>query len=102
VHLRVSLDPEGAASSNVTVPESFAAATPHGGGLPTPFYSALGGLVLTLLVAFLVLPPPACCSQVTRTPGSRAGSPRTSRAARGASGAARRAIGWPPSPGSSA
>ena len=55
VHLRVSLDPEGAASSNVTVPESFAAATPHGGGLPMPFYSALGGLVLTLLVAFLVL-----------------------------------------------
>ncbi len=55
MHLRVSLDPEGAASSNVTVPESFAAATPHGGGLPMPFYSALGGLVLTLLVAFLVL-----------------------------------------------
>ena len=56
VHLRVSLDPEGAASSNVTVPESFApAATSSGGGLPAPFYSAFGGLVLTLLVAFLVL-----------------------------------------------
>jgi tight adherence protein B len=55
VHLRVSLDPEGAASSDVTIPGSFAPTTPHRGGLPAPFYSALGGLVLTLLVAFLIL-----------------------------------------------
>jgi tight adherence protein B len=55
VHLRVSLNPEGAASTDVTIPSSFAPAKPHGGGLPTPFYSALGGLVLTLIVAFLVL-----------------------------------------------
>ena len=55
VHLRVSVDPEGAASANATVPASFAPPKSHGGGLPTPFYSALGGLVLTLIVAFLVL-----------------------------------------------
>jgi tight adherence protein B len=55
VHLRVSINPEGAASADTTIPNSFAAATPHGGGLPDPFYSALGGLVLTLFVAFLVL-----------------------------------------------
>ena len=55
VHLRVSLDPEGAASSDVTIPERFAPPAPRGGGLPAPFYSALGGLVLTLIVAFLVL-----------------------------------------------
>jgi tight adherence protein B len=55
LHLRVSLDPDGATSADVTVPESFAAPSTHGGGLPAPFYSALGGLVLTLLVAFLVL-----------------------------------------------
>ena len=55
LHLRAALDPEGAASADVTVPSSFAAATEHSGGLPAPFYSALGGLVLTLIVAFLVL-----------------------------------------------
>jgi tight adherence protein B len=55
VHLRVSVDPDGAASTDVTVPESFAPAKPHGGGLPAPFYSALGGLVMVLMVAFLVL-----------------------------------------------
>ena len=55
LHLRVSLNPEGAASTDVTVPSSFAAVPQHGGGLPAPFYSALGGLVLTLMVAFLVL-----------------------------------------------
>jgi tight adherence protein B len=55
VHLRVSVDPEGAASANATVPASFAPPKSHGGGLPRPFYSALGGLVLTLIVAFLVL-----------------------------------------------
>jgi tight adherence protein B len=55
LHLRVALNPEGAASADVTVPSSFAAPAQHAGGLPSPFYSALGGLVLTLLVAFLVL-----------------------------------------------
>jgi len=55
VHLRISLNPDGAASTDVTVPGSLAPATPHGGGLPSPFYSALGGLVMTLIVAFLVL-----------------------------------------------
>jgi tight adherence protein B len=56
LHLRVSLDPDGAASTDVTVPASFAPAQPRGGGgLPAPFYSALGGLMLTLIVAFLVL-----------------------------------------------
>jgi tight adherence protein B len=54
VHLRVALDPEGAASTNVTVPGSLAAPTPSN-ALPGPFYSSLGGLVLTLVVAFLVL-----------------------------------------------
>ena len=57
VHLRVSLGPDGASSTDLTVPASFAATTPPagGGGLPAPFYSAFGGLVLTMLVAFLVL-----------------------------------------------
>jgi len=56
LHLRVSLGPDGATSTDVTVPASFAPATQSGGGgLPAPFYSALGGLVLTLFVAFLVL-----------------------------------------------
>ena len=55
LHLRVSINPDGAASSDVTVPTSFAPVAPHGGGLPSPFYSPLAGLVLTLIVAFLVL-----------------------------------------------
>ncbi len=55
VHLRVALDPEGAASADVTVPGSLAASSPPSNTLPGPFYSALGGLVLTLVVAFLVL-----------------------------------------------
>ena len=55
LHLRVSINPDGAASSDVTVPASFAPVAPHGGGLPSPFYSPLAGLVVTLIVAFLVL-----------------------------------------------
>jgi tight adherence protein B len=55
VHLRVSLQPEGADSTDFTVPDSFAPAVTHGGGLPSAFYSALGGLVFTLIIAFLVL-----------------------------------------------
>jgi tight adherence protein B len=54
VHLRASLDPEGAASFDLKVPGNLAAPSSPG-GLPAPFYSGLGGLVLTLLVAFLVL-----------------------------------------------
>jgi tight adherence protein B len=54
LHLRVSLEPEGAASTDLTVPGDFQTQSP-GGSLPAPFYSPLGGLLLTLLVAFLVL-----------------------------------------------
>jgi tight adherence protein B len=54
LHLRVSLDPEGAASADVTVPGDLEAPS-AGGGFPSPFYSPLGGLLITLLVAFLVL-----------------------------------------------
>jgi tight adherence protein B len=55
VHLRASLNPDGAASTDFTVPESFAPVEKRTGGLPSPFYSALGGLVFTLIIAFLVL-----------------------------------------------
>jgi tight adherence protein B len=55
LHLRVSLDPEGAASANLTVPGSLAPADSGSHGLPSPLYSPMGGLVLALLVAFLVL-----------------------------------------------
>ena len=55
VHLRVSLNPDGAASTNVTVPESLAPIQKRSGGLPSAFYSALGGLVFTLIIAFIVL-----------------------------------------------
>jgi tight adherence protein B len=54
LHLRVALDPEGAASSDLTIPGDFDEPT-SGGGLPSPLYSPLGGLLLTMLVAFLVL-----------------------------------------------
>ncbi len=55
LHLRVALNPEGAASTDFTVPGDVQA--PEGGGnqLPSPLYSPLGGLLLTMLVAFLVL-----------------------------------------------
>jgi tight adherence protein B len=54
LHLRVVLNPEGAASTDLTVPGSSA---PDAGGsqLPSPLYSPVGGLLLTMLVAFLVL-----------------------------------------------
>ena len=55
LHLRVEINPEGAASANVTVPGNLAPAETGGKGLPSPFYSPLGGLVLVLIVAFLVL-----------------------------------------------
>jgi tight adherence protein B len=54
LHLRVAMNPEGAVSTNVRVP-----GTPSqdagGSALPNPLYSPLGGLLLTMLVAFLVL-----------------------------------------------
>jgi tight adherence protein B len=55
LHLRVSLNPEGAVSSDVTVPGDLQAVKPSGGGLPSPVYSPLGGLVFVLLIAFIVL-----------------------------------------------
>ncbi len=55
VHIRVALDPEGAASTDVTVPGSLEPAKPSSRTLPGPFYSPLGALVLTFLVAVLVL-----------------------------------------------
>ncbi|HYX88466.1 MAG TPA: VWA domain-containing protein, partial [Gaiellaceae bacterium] len=67
IHLRASLDPEGAASFDLKVPGNLAAPTASG-GLPAPFYSALGGLLLTLLVAFLVLS--ACGLVLTSSRGS--------------------------------
>ncbi|MDQ2911380.1 MAG: VWA domain-containing protein [Actinomycetota bacterium] len=54
LHLRVALDPEGAASSNLTIPGTFDEPS-SGGELPSPLYTPLGGLLLTMLVAFLVL-----------------------------------------------
>jgi tight adherence protein B len=55
IHLRASLDPEGAAAADLTVPGDLQ--PPSGGGpaLPSPLYTPFGGLLLTLLVAFLVL-----------------------------------------------
>jgi tight adherence protein B len=54
LHLRVSMNPEGAASTDLVVPGT---PTQDAGGnaLPNPLYSPLGGLLLTMLVAFLVL-----------------------------------------------
>ena len=55
VHLRASLDPEGAAAADVVVPGDLEAPAGKGQELPSPLYTAFGGLILTLLVAFLVL-----------------------------------------------
>src|SRR4029079_18274680 len=54
LHLRVSMNPEGAASTDVRIPGT---PTEDAGGEapPHPLYSPLGGLLLTMLVAFLVL-----------------------------------------------
>jgi tight adherence protein B len=54
-HLRVALDPDGAVATDFTVPDSFAPAEKRRGGLPSAFYSALGGLVFALIIAFIVL-----------------------------------------------
>jgi tight adherence protein B len=53
-HLRVALPPEGAASTDLAIPGDLQAPS-SGTSLPSPLYSPLGGLLLTLLVAFLVL-----------------------------------------------
>lgn len=55
LHLRVSLNPEGAVTTDFTVPGTARAPSSSGDQLPSPLYSSLGGLLLTLLVAFLVL-----------------------------------------------
>ncbi|MFL5947456.1 MAG: VWA domain-containing protein [Gaiellaceae bacterium] len=55
LHLRVALDPEGAATTNFTVPGDLEAPETGGNQLPSPLYTPVGGLLLTMLVAFLVL-----------------------------------------------
>ncbi|HSB37679.1 MAG TPA: VWA domain-containing protein [Gaiellaceae bacterium] len=55
LHLRVALNPEGAASTDFTVPGDVQVPDTGGSQLPSPLYSPLGGLLLTMLVAFLVL-----------------------------------------------
>jgi tight adherence protein B len=54
VHLRVAMNPEGAASTDLRIPGT-PAQDAGGKSLPNPLYSPLGGLLLTMLVAFLVL-----------------------------------------------
>ena len=54
LHLRVSLDPEGAASTDVQVPGDLQAPS-SSDQFPAPFYSPLGGLVMVFLVGFIVL-----------------------------------------------
>jgi tight adherence protein B len=68
LHLRVALNPEGAASTDFTVPGHAETATTGGSQLPSPLYSPFGGLVLTMLVAFLVLT--ACGLVFTSARGS--------------------------------
>jgi tight adherence protein B len=55
IHLRVALNPEGAVSTDLTIPGDADVAAGSGGNLPSPLYTPLGGLLLTMLVAFLVL-----------------------------------------------
>ncbi len=68
IHLRVALNPEGAVASDLTIPGD--AAVPGNGGsqLPSTLYTPLGGLLLTMLVAFLVLA--ACGFLFSSTKGS--------------------------------
>ncbi len=67
LHLRVALNPEGAASTDLQIPGDIEA--PAGGSqLPSPFYSPFGGLVLTMVVAFLVLT--ACAFAFASAKGS--------------------------------
>jgi tight adherence protein B len=55
LHLRAVLNPEGAASTDLTIPGALDATGGGRDSLPSPLYTPLGGLVLTMLVAFLVL-----------------------------------------------
>lgn len=68
LHLRVALNPEGASSTDFTLPGG--ASTPDAGGteLPSPLYTPLGGLLLTMIVALLVLT--ACAFLFTSAKGS--------------------------------
>ena len=68
LHLRASLDPEGAAAADLTVPGDVEAPAGTGTELPSPLYTPFGGLLLTLLVAFLVLT--ACGLVLTSGKGS--------------------------------
>ena len=67
LHLRVAMNPEGAASTDVRIPGSSSAASSDS-ALPSPLFSPLGGLLLTMLVAFLVLT--ACGFLLTSSKGS--------------------------------
>jgi tight adherence protein B len=55
LHLRAVLNPEGTASTDLTIPGALEATGGGGSQLPSPLYTPLGALLLTLLVAFLVL-----------------------------------------------
>jgi tight adherence protein B len=66
VHVRVGLNPEGAASTDLQIPGDASEA--GGGGLPSPLYSSMGALLLMMLVAFLVLA--ACGFLFASTKGS--------------------------------
>jgi tight adherence protein B len=55
VHLRLALNPEGAVSTDLTIPGDAGGADAGGSQLPAPLYTPVGGLLLTMLVAFLVL-----------------------------------------------
>ena len=55
LHLRAVLNPEGAASTDLTIPGSLEATSGSSSQLPSPLYTPLGALLLTMLVAFLVL-----------------------------------------------
>ena len=48
LHVRVALDPEGAASADAVVPGTLAPAPVDSHALPDPLYTPLGGLLLTL------------------------------------------------------
>jgi tight adherence protein B len=68
IHLRVALNPEGAVASDLTIPGDAAVAGNGGSQLPSTLYTPLGGLLLTMLVAFLVLA--ACGFLFSSTKGS--------------------------------
>ncbi len=67
LHLRAALEPEGTAVADLTVPGELAAPK-SGPVLPSPLYTAFGGLIVTLLVAFLVLT--ACGFVLSSSKGS--------------------------------